>query len=599
MEALFPDLFDAVPDALIVVDRDGRIVMANRQAEHLFGYPAQALAGVEIEILLPEEARGRHRAYRADYMAKPRVRPMGAAGQTLVGLRADGTRFPVEIALSPIDSDRTPRYLASVRDISETQRSRQALVRAGYDALVARIGQMALEADDEADVLEQVSALLVDVLEIDAIAIARLQPGGQSMEKLVSVGLIAYARQPRRFDHDAVHLLQSIANLLAALAQRRHTEEQLAHAQRLDALGQLTGGIAHDFNNLLTVMSGSLQLLEQETQERPEARELIATALRSVARGAELTSKLRAFARKQRLLPQATDTQLLLQDVRLMLRRTLGETVSLHVDAEAGLPAAFVDPAQLETALVNLALNARDAMPGGGRIDIRARHVLVDADHSREGLPIGYYILITVSDTGHGMSPEILARAMEPFFTTKESGRGSGLGLSMVYGFAKQSGGHLQIDSAPGQGTRIGLYLPATRAAAGIVEPVADGRTGHGGETILVVEDEPAVRGICVAFLRSSAYKVLAVANAEDAMKVFAETPEIALVFSDVMLGSGRNGKELAAHVRQLKPGFPVLLTSGYEEHAAADGAEFELLRKPYRREQLLAAVQRLLGTGR
>lgn len=656
MEPLFSGLFDAVPDALIVVDGQGRIVMANRQAEHLFGYAAGELAGVEIEMLLPEEARGRHRGYRAGYMAKPHLRPMGATGQTLVGLRRDGSRFPVEIALSPIDSGAGPRYLASIRDISETQRARQALVRAGYDALVARIGQLALETENESGVLGQVPDLLGDALSIETVAILALRADRQTVDIRASTGLtdtnpvdagifaaaleggaplivddfassappfplrhggagsgaliplidrnravgalLAYSRQPHRFDHDALHLLQSVANLLAALAQRRHTEEQLAHAQRLDALGQLTGGIAHDFNNLLTVMSGSLQLLELETEGRAEIQELIATALRSVSRGAELTSKLLAFARRQRLLPQATDPRVLLQDVELMLRRTLGNAISLRLDCESDLPAAFVDPTQLEAALVNLALNARDAMPQGGEIRIGARQVLVDSTRSSDELPVGYYILVSVSDTGQGMSPDTLARAMEPFFTTKESGRGSGLGLSMVYGFAKQSGGHLQIHSAQGRGTRVDLYLPVTRAAAQGAAPAGADRATSGGETILVVEDDPAVRNIAVAFLRSSAYKVMAVANAEDAKQVLLDTPDIALLFSDVMLGSGKNGKELAEEARQLRPELPILLTSGYEEHAASGTADFDLLRKPYRREQLLAMVQRLLAVG-
>lgn len=657
MEALFSGLFDAVPDALIIVDGQGRIAMANRQAEQLFGYAGGGLAGTEIEMLLPEEARGRHRGYCAGYMAKPHLRPMGATGQTLAGLRRDGSQFPVEIALSPIDSDAGPRYLASIRDISETQRARQALARAVYDALVARIGQLALETENEVGVLGQVPDLLADGLKIETVAILAFRPDRQTVEIRASKGLdadhnpvdasifaaalesgapviaedfassappfplhhdgtgsgaliplidrnravgalVAYSRQPHRFDHDALHLLQSVANLLAALAQRRHTEEQLAHAQRLDALGQLTGGIAHDFNNLLTVMSGSLQLLELETEGRAEMQELIATALRSVSRGAELTSKLLAFARRQRLLPRATDPRVLLQDVELMLRRTLGNAISLRLDCESDLPAAFVDPTQLEAALVNLALNARDAMPQGGEIRIGARKVLVDSTRSFGELPVGYYVLISVSDTGQGMSPDTLARAMEPFFTTKESGRGSGLGLSIVYGFAKQSGGHLQIHSAQGRGTRVDLYLPVTHAAAQGAAPASAGRATSGGETILVVEDDPAVRNIAVSFLRSSAYKVMAVASAEDAKQALLDTPDIALLFSDVMLGSGKNGKELAEEARQLRPELPILLTSGYEEHAASGTAEFDLLRKPYRREQLLAMVQRLLAVG-
>lgn len=659
MVRIFDNLFDAVPDALVVVDGTGRIVMANRQAEQLFGYPPLALGGMEIEELLPEDARHRHRAHRTGYMSKPHIRPMGATGQTLVGLRKDGTQFPVEIALSPVGSDEGQRFLASVRDISETQRARQALVRAGYDSLVARIGQLALESNDESNMLEQVPPLLAQALGIEIVVVAFLrqdresldvrastvidpadpaaqinvlalaealttpdlviendlsQPGRSAFEFPLGAGasgsgvlvplidrsralgaLIARSKEPNRFDHDALHLLQSVANLIAALVQRRHTEEQLAHAQRLDALGQLTGGIAHDFNNLLTVMSGSLQLLEMEHDETPDVQELIATALRSVSRGAELTAKLLAFARRQRLLPQATDPRALLQDVESMLRRTLGDAIKLEVNCKDDLPAAFVDPTQLDAALVNLALNARDAMPHGGQIDIQAQQVLIDSDRATIELPVGYYVLIAVSDTGRGMAPATLARAMEPFFTTKEAGRGSGLGLSMVYGFAKQSGGNLQIASRLGHGTRVELYLPAARHAVPQAQPAPMQSVGGRGETVLVVEDDAAVRNIAVAFLRSSGYRVEAVASAAEALDVLGRDSDISVLFSDVMLGNGMNGNELARMARGQRPDLPVLLTSGYEEHLQTDTDAFELLRKPYRREQLLSAIRKVL----
>ncbi|MGN7916081.1 PAS domain S-box protein [Lysobacter sp. 22409] len=662
---LFPGLFEAVPDALIVVDGDGRIVQANAQAERLFGYPQGGLEQVAIEQLIPASARDRHRDHRARYMRQPHVRPMGVTGQSLIGQRLDGAQFPVEIALSPIDSGQGPRYLASVRDISETQRARQALVRARYDALAARIGQLALEAQDESAVVDHVPALLAAALDTPVVAVVFVADDRQSVATRASIGLdeaaaasrspigfdreallariaegetlvvedladdaggrfplvaagsgsaallplsdrgrpmgalLVVSSQPRHFDHDALHLLQSVANLIAAFVQRRRTEEQLAHSQRLDAIGQLTGGIAHDFNNLLTVLSGSLQLLEMECEQKPEASELIASALRSVGRGAELTGKLLAFARRQRLMPQAVAVPALLRDVETMLQRTLGDSVRLYVRCEDDLPPAYVDPTQLDAALVNLSLNARDAMPRGGEITVEAGVHQV-GDHAGDGeLAAGRYVRISVTDTGRGMAPEILARAMEPFFTTKEAGRGSGLGLSMAYGFAKQSGGHLRIDSTLGYGTRVALFLPAAKALAAAASTVAATRAQGKGETVLVVEDDGAVRNIAVAFLRSSGYRVLAVASAEAALQHLSDDESIALLFSDVMLGEGMNGKELAIAARGLRPRLPILLTSGYETDAAAEPATtaeaFELLRKPYRREQLAAAVARAL----
>jgi PAS domain S-box-containing protein len=657
----YPELFETVPDALVVVDGSGRIARANGHAERLFGYPPGALEGLDIEALMPAGARARHRHHRDEYMASPRVRPMGGTGQALIGQRLDGAQFPVEIALSPIASSDGPRFLASVRDISETQRARQALVRARYDAAVARVGQLALESGDGNDLVESLPRVLADALEIDAVAVvflaaerggvevrathgfdpdaleaafaqapegafaqalatgrihgvddlteatergvapAGLAVGSSELVPLLDRGrplgaLVALARQPRRFDHDAMHLLGSVANMLAALMQRRHTEEQLAHSQRLDAIGQLTGGIAHDFNNLLTIISGSLQLLEIELDDRPEAGELIAGALRSVGRGAELTAKLLAFARRQRLTPRALDPVALLRELEPMLRRTLGEAVQLRVDVPPSLPAAHADATQLDAALVNLALNARDAMPRGGEIALTARLRRVDAGAEGDNLAPGEYVVFAVEDTGHGMAPDTLARAVEPFFTTKDVGRGSGLGLSMVYGFARQSGGHLTIESRLGYGTRVELLLPVTRQASAIDTPAKDAVRPGQGETVLVVEDEPEVRAIAEAFLRSLGFRPVAVGNAADALATLREGPAPALLFSDVRLGEGLDGYALAQAARTLHADLPVLLTSGYnDDDALRAGDTFELLRKPYRREQLAEALQRHL----
>lgn len=640
---------EAVPDALVVVDEHGRIAAANRQAEQLFGYAPGELSGLPVESLMPEGARERHHAHRNGYMAASRVRPMGGSGMALVGQRRDGQQFPVEIALSPLETGAGLRYLASVRDISETQRARQALVRARYDALVARVGQLALESTAADTVVAGLPALLVDALGIDAavivflrddtldvhaqqgfdtaafddaarqrtaVEIARGQtsvvedaahderhrlvfPAARGSSAIVPLSggdrpigaLMAWAGEPRRFDHDALHLLQSSANLLAALLQRRRTEEQLAHAQRLDAIGQLTGGIAHDFNNLLTVMSGSLQLLEMEVGDRPEAAELIASALRSAGRGAELTSKLLAFARRQKLSPSAVSPPQLLRDLELMLRRTLGESVHLHVQCPEDIAAVYADASQLDAALVNLSLNARDAMPRGGDITLS---VVERRHHDPQPDRPDRFIVFTVTDTGLGMTPETLARAVEPFFTTKGAGRGSGLGLSMVYGFVEQSGGHFHIDSRLGYGTRVELWLPAARSAQGAGSAHAGGAMSGAGERVLVVEDEDEVRAIAAMFLRSLGYQVVAVGNAAQALQQLRQDASIAVLFSDVMLGPGMNGRELANAARDLRPELPVLLTSGYED--APDDGRHELLRKPYRREDLAAALHRHLS---
>jgi PAS domain S-box-containing protein len=654
---VFPELFESVPDALIVVDGSGGIVAANGHAARLFGYAQEELIGKSVELLMPPAVRDRHRGHRAGYTARPRPRSMGDSDQALIGQRADGRQFPVEIALSPIQNEQGPRFLASVRDISDSQRARQTEVRARYDALVARLGQLALESPDGSSVLESVPALLVETLDIEAAAILLPRASGEGLEiralhaqdpawqhaltALAGPGialsalvgererggdvlvdalppgpqassvvaplldrdralgaLVAISAKPHRFEHDAMHLLRSIANLLAALLQRRRTEDQLAHSQRLDAVGQLTGGIAHDFNNLLTVMSGNLQLLEAELEDRPESLELVGSALRSASRGAELTAKLLAFARRQRLVPRAIEPAPLLREIAELLRRTLGESIRLEVACSDSLPTAFADATQLDSALVNLALNARDAMAGGGEIILSAHERWVTAGQVDPELQPGRYVVFTVADTGSGMPPDVLARAIDPFFTTKELGRGSGLGLSMVYGFVVQSGGNLHIASRAGAGTRVDLYLPARDVLESSQPAAAAPVVRSDGQLVLVVEDEPEVRKVAESLLRSIGYRTISVADAEAALERLRAQADIRVLFSDVMLGAGMDGRQLADEALRLRPGLAVLLTSGYEESAssAAGEAAHALLRKPYRREQLATAIESALS---
>lgn len=663
---MFRELFDAAPDAMIAVDREGHIMRANAQAERLFGYADEELHGAPIEILIPKSVHAVHESHRNGYIANPHVRPMGA-GHELTGLKRNGEEFPVEIALSPINTPDGQMIVAAVRDISETQRARQALVRARYDAFVTQIGQLALAAPNLDTAIEHTPKLAANALNVAAVAIVFRHAQRRALQVRAAFGLpdelfdalpsvlsppdapgrlfatdqptilkdcaersapmdatllaasgfasavlvplidrgeamgtlVALSREPRQFDHDAVHFLQSIANLLGAAMQRIRMEEKLSHAQRLEAVGQLTGGIAHDFNNLLTVISGNLQILESELTDRPQAREVISSALRAVDRGAELTRKLLAFAGRQRLLPSACDPRRLLSDLDGMLKRTLGETIALEIGCPDDTPAVFADPGQLEAALVNLALNARDAMPRGGCLSIAAekRHYRdFSADGERKP---GDYVVFTVCDTGFGMPPDVLARAFEPFFTTKDHGKGSGLGLSMVYGFVKQSEGHLAADSQLGYGTKVEMHLPVAKSALKKNADFPSGLHSGGNEIVLVVEDEAEVRGIAIAFLRSAGYSVLAAENADTALALITEEPAIALVFSDVVLGSGMSGVDIAHEARRRRPGLPVLLTSGYE-HATLDGEgnkadAFQLLQKPYSRENLVSAVRAAL----
>ena len=668
--AMLSTWFDIAPDAMIAVDRQGAIVLANVQAERMFGYGQGALQGLTLEALVPESLRQAHRTHRHDYMARPRIRPMGI-GYELMGLKHDDQTFPLEIGLSSIATDKGVIAIASVRDISDTRRVRQALERAQRDNYIALISRLALESPDHELAIRRILELMVAALELPAAAIFGTDGRHRAFHIRASTGLpeqaaraiipvlgdadfiqrafdarkhdvitfdmlqdgssdgvrrdlskagfhdvalvplfvrqealgflLALATAPHSFDEGKANFLQSIASLLTSAIQRSRTEERLAHAQRLDAVGQLTGGVAHDFNNLLTVVSGNLQLLETELSGQQGLQEIIDSALRAVERGSYLTRRLLTFARRQPLQPRPVVPQPLMEELGSMLRRTLGESIMVQIDCPAEISDLYADPNELDTALVNLALNARDAMPRGGRLGINVRDINLDDVDNQWKLPSGRYVAITVSDTGTGMSPDALAHAFEPFFTTKESGQGSGLGLSMVYGFATQSGGAITIDSRLGYGTRMELVLPAAAPSAKTEDDrqPEDVAQRNARETILVVEDETDVRTVATRFLSAVGYHVVAAASAREALDLLIAKPDVDLLFSDVVLGSGMDGTELAREARRIRPNLPILLASGYQgsgdRRREEPGETFELLRKPYRREQLTGAIRRLL----
>jgi len=387
------------------------------------------------------------------------------------------------------------------------------------------------------------------------------------------------------------------------LSESQLREQKLRQAQKMEAIGQLTGGIAHDFNNLLTVIVGNLEMLDARLGREGWARPLIDHAQEAAEMGADLTHRLLAFSRQQPLSPRLVDPNKLVLDMSDLLRRTLGEQIQVTTVLAPALRKAFVDLAQLQNALLNLALNARDAMPSGGTLTIETENTQLDEDYAdaNVGVEVGDYVAISVSDTGTGIMPEIRHRVFEPFFTTKESSEGTGLGLSMVYGFAKQSGGHLQIYSEVDKGTTVNLYLPQAKDNAGVdlvqkpssAEPVAK------GETVLVVEDEPRVRRVSCERLRQLGYVVLEAGNGIEAIDLLRRMSTIDLLFTDVVLPGGPNGRELAREARRINARLKVLYTSGYTAGAATanglldDGTS--ILRKPYRRGDLARKVREVL----
>jgi PAS domain S-box-containing protein len=386
----------------------------------------------------------------------------------------------------------------------------------------------------------------------------------------------------------------------AAEAQRAELEAKLAQAQKMEAVGQLTGGIAHDFNNLLTAIVGNLHLISDIAKGESEIKPLVDNASEAAWRAATLTNRLLAFSRKQTLIAQVVDAGDLVNGMSNLLRRTLEESIDIEfVGAQNDLWRCKADPSQLENAILNLAINARDAMPDGGKLTIETANADLDDDYAAAQAEVtpGEYVVVSVTDTGTGMEPEVIEKVFEPFFTTKEVGKGSGLGLSMVYGFAHQSGGHVTVYSEEGVGTTVRIYLPRTEAASQKsqgLDRVAPLKAR--GETILVVEDDPSVRTMSVALLSGLGYEVLEAADGPRALSMLESSSRVNLLFTDVVLPGGMNGPELAAEIARRRPGIGVLYTSGYTEDAIIHQGDLkegiELLHKPFRPEDLARKVR-------
>jgi PAS domain S-box-containing protein len=388
------------------------------------------------------------------------------------------------------------------------------------------------------------------------------------------------------------------------MTERIALEQQLRQSQKLDAIGHLTGGVAHDFNNILTVITGTIEILADAVAHSPQLASIARMIDEAAGRGADLVRQLLAFARKQPLQPQSTDVNRLVLDTAKLLRPTLGESVEIEIMLEEDAWPAMIDPSQLGSALINLAVNARDAMPGGGKLILETGNMMLDASVATihaEKVPPQPYVMIAVTDTGVGIPAVIRDRVFEPFFTTKDVGQGTGLGLSMVYGFVKQSGGHIKIDSKEGHGTTFKLYLPrSSESVAPIERPVTAAEGGE--ETILVVEDDALVRRYVVAQLESLRYEVLAAASGREALDMVAAGRAFDLLFTDVILGRGHNGPALADEIQRLRPGVKVLYTSGYTKNEmATDGGRIDpgvaLIHKPYRKIELARKIRAVLGT--
>ncbi len=395
-----------------------------------------------------------------------------------------------------------------------------------------------------------------------------------------------------------------LVGIVRDLTARKRTQQQLVQAQKMEAVGQLTGGMAHDFNNLLTVIIGSLDMLEGELKSHPKAQTLAELALKGSLKAAELTRQLLAFSRRQTLEPKVVALNELVSGTTQLLSRTLGEQIQIKLLLADDLWPMLADPAQVESSLANLSINARDAMPKGGYLTIETANKTLDEQYSKDNAETapGDYVMLAVSDTGTGMTPDVLERVFEPFFTTKAEGRGTGLGLSMVYGFAKQSGGHVKIYSEVGHGTTVRIYLPRAKtdvavessASAEIEEPVE-------GATILMVEDNPDVRPVVARQLRDLGYDVIEAENPKTALSVLESSRPIDLLFTDVVMPGSMTGDQLArAATNRLRPDLKILFTSGFAEASMQNGSPrdlggHKLLSKPYRKVDLARRIHETL----
>ncbi|MFZ1641909.1 MAG: PAS-domain containing protein [Candidatus Contendobacter sp.] len=402
---------------------------------------------------------------------------------------------------------------------------------------------------------------------------------------------------PRHLDMEEEQVVGCFV-LSEDLTEYRQAQMALNQAQKLKAVGQLTGGVAHDFNNLLTIILGNLAMLEDGLRENPELHRSAHTAMNAARRGADLTRRLLAFSRQQALQPRLLAPGQQLLEIAELLNRALGANIELEAVADSTVWNIRVDPSQLTNAALNLAINARDAMPGGGRLRIEMRNVTFDAAYAARYPDVapGDYVCLAVSDTGCGMAPEVIDRAFEPFFTTKGLGTGTGLGLSMVYGFVKQSGGHIRVRSQLGVGTVVELYLPRHmpkgKETVSVAEPAPDETRLRGRETVLLVEDDPDIRDFVTRTLTGFGYGVREAANGQEALALLATTGPLDLLLSDMTLPGGIGGHNLVMEARRQRPGLRVLLMSGFTDMAGQLPADCALLEKPFQKLDLARAVR-------
>jgi PAS domain S-box-containing protein len=615
MAARLRAVVDTAVHGVVIIDGSGKITMFNPAAERLFGFSAAELIGRNVSVLMPAPVADQHDRYIQDYHRTGRRKIIGI-GREVVAQRKDGSTFPIDLAVGEAKHNGESLFVGVIVDLSERKHAETALrlwsdafENAAFGIAIADPGTGTIRVVNRA--MAQMHGLGVDEMQgtniCDAYAPEERGRVATLLAACDSAGHVAFEALQTRKDGSAFPTQMDITSVRDSdgtvryriasafdISARRQAEDQLRQFLKMEAIGNLTGGMAHDFNNLLGVIIGNLDLARPQLAALGAVDELVGDALDAALRGADLTRRLLAFARQQPLLPEPIKLNELIAGMVKLLDRTLGENIEISLDLGADLWTVVADPTQLETSLMNLATNARDAMPKGGRLMIATGNRQLDADYAAAHAEVvpGDYVAIEVSDTGSGIAPETLKRVFEPFFTTKERGKGTGLGLSMVFGFMKQSGGHINIYSEPGAGTTFRLYLP--RAAAGergAAESAAVPLAKAEGETVLAVEDNPALRRVVARQLKELGYRVIEADGAAAAMAVL-ESRNVDLLFTDIVMPGELDGFELARRVIARWPRIKVVFTSGFPEAKVDDkfrslGTAARLLSKPYRKDDL------------
>jgi len=617
-----------------MVDNAGVIEFASDRVLDIFGYAPEELVGKPVEILIPERFRRAHFSHLSAYFMQPKTRMMGG-GLLLWARRKDSSEFPAEISLSPVAMADRSAAIAAVRDVS-ARRALEALQQKAAEALRESEGRLRYfikYAPAAIAILDKDLRYLVysdrwltdyglggrdlrglshyDVFpEIPerwrtihrrALAGETLHAEEDSFTRVD--GQVQWLRWEVRPWLDNLGNIGGVAFLTEDITDRKRMESQLLQAQKMQAIGQLTGGVAHDFNNLLTVILGNAESLLDEIASNDPHRKLVEPIVAAAERGASLTQLMLAFARRQTLEPSTFDLNEVVTRMNALLRRTIGENVEVDLRLTKSLWAVTADIRQMETAILNIVLNARDAMPQGGKLTIETGNVELSEDYAAQSVEVtpGQYVMMALSDTGSGIAPEVLDRIFEPFFTTKPVGKGTGLGLSMVHGFVKQTGGHIQIYSEVGHGTSVKIFLPRADADATTVvkSARAPAALATGAESILVVEDDPYVRTFAVQQLRRLGYKVTEASDGPSALHEISRSGAPDLLFTDVIMPGGMTGRQLAERVGQVASGTKVLYTSGYTENSIVHHGRLDpgvhLLQKPYKSDKLAKKVREVL----